>query len=112
MAGTSDGLFRWAPAATQWERIIDGSRRLRVTALVSDGRGRLIAGTPTGVLLSENGGDTWSAANTGLPSLRIRAITAAANGDIYVAVGRGDDDGRPATAADAVGVFRGRFAAR
>ena len=112
IAGTTDGMFRWRPVSSDWERLVTGSRRLRVTSLVSDGGGRLLAGTTFGVLVSEDGGDTWTAANSGLPSLYVRAITTAANGDIYVAVGRDESNGRPATAAGSVGVFRGRFAER
>jgi ligand-binding sensor domain-containing protein len=113
IAGTSDGMFRWTPRSRHREKLVTGSRRLRVTSLVSDDGGRLLAGTATGVLITEDSGDTWTAANDGLPSLRVRAIATAANGDIYVAVGSGDaNGGRPATASGTVGVFRGRFRGR
>ena len=88
IAGTGQGIFRWTPSRRDWEQLFGRSGRTRVSTLVVDGEARLIAGTTrAGVFVSEDGGDTWIAANLGLPTLRIRALAVAADGDVYVAAG-------------------------
>jgi ligand-binding sensor domain-containing protein len=87
--------------------------RSEVSSLVVDGEVRLIAGTTNaGVFVSEDGGDTWIAANLGLPTPRIRALAVAADGDVYVAAGPADGEadatGR-VTNANVRGIFKGRF---
>jgi photosystem II stability/assembly factor-like uncharacterized protein len=113
IAGTGQGIFRCTPSRRDWEQLLGGSGRTRVSSLVVDGEGRVIAGTTTaGVFVSENGGDTWIAANFGLLTRRIRALAVAADGDIYAAAGPADWEayatGRD-TNAGVRGIFRGRF---
>jgi Photosynthesis system II assembly factor YCF48 len=113
LAGTSQGIFRWTPSRRDWEQLFGRSGRTRVSSLILDGKGRVIAGTThAGVFVSEDGGDTWFAANVGLPTLRIRALAVAADGDVYAAVGPADWEvyatGRD-TNAGVRGIFRGRF---
>ena len=110
IAGTGEGIFRWTPERREWERLFDGSE---VSSLVVDGKARLIAGTTNaGAFVSEDGGDTWIAANLGLPTRRIRALAVAADGDVYVAVGPPDwrayATGRDSNAG-VRGIFKGRF---
>lgn len=91
IAGTGQGIFRWTPHRRDWEQRFGRSGRTRVSSLVVDGEGRVIAGTTNaGVFVSEDGGDTWIRANVGLPSLRIRALAVAAEGEIYAAAGPAD----------------------
>jgi photosystem II stability/assembly factor-like uncharacterized protein len=113
IAGTSQGIFRWTPSDRVWKQLFGDSRRTRVSSLVVDRQGRLIAGTTrAGVFVSEDGGETWTAANFGLPTLRIRALAVAADSDVYAAVGPPDWEayatGRDANAG-VRGIFRGRF---
>jgi photosystem II stability/assembly factor-like uncharacterized protein len=113
IAGTDQGIFRWTPDRRDWEQLMGRSGRTRVSSLVVDGAGRAIAGTTNaGVFVSEDGGDTWTAANFGLPTRRIRALAVAADGGIYAAAGPADleayDSGRH-TNAGVRGIFRGRF---
>jgi len=113
LAGTDQGIFRWTPNRRHWEQLFGRSGRTRVSSLVVDGEARLIAGTTTaGVFVSEDGGDTWIAANLGLPTRGIRALAIAAAGDVYVAAGPTDlkayATGRD-TNAGVRGIFRGRF---
>ena len=113
LAGTDQGIFRWTPNRRHWEQLFGRSGRTRVSSLVVDGEARLIAGTTTaGVFVSEDGGDTWIAANLGLPTRGIRALAIAAAGDVYVAAGPTDlkayATGRD-TNAGVRGIFKGRF---
>jgi hypothetical protein len=114
IAGTGQGIFRWTPDRLDWEQLFGRSGRTRVSSLVVDGEGRVIAGTTNaGVFVSEDGGDTWIAANVGLPTRRIRALAVAADGGIYAAAGPADLEayatGRD-TNAGVRGIFKGRFA--
>ena len=114
LAGTDQGIFRWTPTRRDWEHLFGRSGRTRVSTLVVDREARLIAGTTrAGVFVSEDGGDTWFAANFGLPTLRIRALAVAADGHIYAAAGPADLEayatGRD-TNAGVRGIFRGHFA--
>jgi Photosynthesis system II assembly factor YCF48 len=113
IAGTGQGIFRWTPNRRDWEQLFGSSGRTRVSSLVVDGEARLIAGTTNaGVFVSEDGGDTWIAANFGLPTPRIRALAVAADGDVYAAAGPADWEayatGRD-TNAGVRGIFKGRF---
>jgi hypothetical protein len=113
IAGTGQGIFRWTANRRDWEQLFGRSGRTRVSSLVADGEARLIAGTTNaGVFVSEDGGDTWIAANLGLPTPRIRALAVAADGDVYVAAGPADWEayatGRD-TNAGVRGIFKGRF---
>ena len=113
LVGTGQGIFRWRSSHRDWEQLFGRSGRTRVSSLVVDGAGRLIAGTNAGVFVSEDGGDTWISANLGLPALGIRALAVAADGNIYAAVGPQDwqayATGRYPNAG-VRGIFRGRFA--
>ena len=84
-----------------------------LSSLAADGEARLIAGTTNaGVFVSEDGGDTWIAANFGLPTRRIRAVAVATDGDVYTAVGPTDLDAYATghdTNAGVRGIFKGRF---
>ena len=113
IAGTDQGIFRWTANRRDWEHLFGRSGRTRVSSLVVDGEARLIAGTTrAGVFVSEDGGDTWIAANLGLPTPRIRALAVAADGDVYAAAGPSDVEayatGRD-TNAGVRGIFKGRF---
>ena len=114
IVGTDQGIFRWTPSRREWEQFFGRSGRTEVSSLVVDAQGRVIAGTTTaGIFVSEDGGETWIAANLGLPTRRIRALAVAADGDIYAAAGPSDLEayatGRD-TNAGVRGIFRGRFA--
>jgi hypothetical protein len=113
IAATDQGIFRWTPNRRDWEQLFGRSGRTRVSSLVVDGQAHLIAGTTNaGVFVSEDGGDTWIAANLGLPTPRIRALAVAADGDVYAAAGPADWEayatGRD-TNAGVRGIFKGRF---
>jgi photosystem II stability/assembly factor-like uncharacterized protein len=113
IAGADQGIFRWTPNRRDWEHLFGRSGRTRVSTVVVDGKARLIAGTTrAGIFVSEDGGDTWTAANLGLPTRRIRILAVAADGDVYVAAGPPDFEayatGRD-TNAGVRGIFRGRF---
>ena len=114
IVGTGQGIFRWRSSRRDWQHLFGHSGRTRVTSLVVDQAGRVIAGTNLGVFVSEDAGDTWTGANLGLPSRRIRALAVGADGDIYAAVGPADWVAY-ATGPDAIagvhGLFRGRFSA-
>jgi ligand-binding sensor domain-containing protein len=111
IAGTSQGIFRWTPNRPDWQRLFGESGRTRVSSLVVNVEGRIVAGTTNaGVFVSEDGGDTWIAANVGLPPRRIGALAVAADGDIYVAVGPALYGTRRDINAGVRGIFRGHFA--
>jgi ligand-binding sensor domain-containing protein len=115
MAGTGQGIFRWAADRRDWEQLFGRSGRTRVSSLVLDGKGRVIAGTTNaGVFVSEDGGDTWIAANVGLATLQIRALAVAADGDVYAAAGPADWEAYAATGRTTNvglrGIFKGHFA--
>ena len=114
LAGTGQGIFRWTAKRGDWEQLLGQSRRRRVSSLVVDGAGRVIAGTTkAGVFVSEDRGDTWIAANLGLPTLQIRALAVAADGDLYAAAGPQDWELYAATGhshGGVRGIFKGRFA--
>lgn len=63
VAGTDNGIFTWAPKATIWARVpthLDsGEARPRVTELLAQPPGRLLAATSKGVIRSPDGGRTW-----------------------------------------------------
>ncbi len=113
LAGTGEGIFRWTPNRREWEQLFG---RSEVASLVVDGKARLIAGTTkAGVFVSEDGGDTWIAANLGLPTPHIRALAVAADGDVYVAVGPDNWEAAAAsrdTNPGVRGIFKGRFTSR
>jgi ligand-binding sensor domain-containing protein len=110
IAATGEGIFRWTPNRRDWEQRFGHSE---VSSLVVDGKSRLIAGTAdVGVVVSEDGGDTWIAAKVGLPTPRILAVALAADGDVYVAAGPADWDTDAAgrdTHTGVRGIFKGRF---
>ncbi len=113
LAGTSRGIFRWSPTRREWQQLFGRSGGTEVSSLVVDAGGRVIAGTThAGVFVSEDRGDTWIAANVGLPTLRIRALSVAVDGDLYAAAGPPDWElsatGR-ATNPGVRGIFKGRF---
>ena len=114
IAGTGQGIFRLTPSRRDWEQLLGHSGRTRVASLVVDGEGRVIAGTTNaGVFVSEDGGDTWIAANLGLPTRRIRALAVAADGGIYAAAGPADLEAYATGNGEGAGVrgiFRGHFA--
>jgi photosystem II stability/assembly factor-like uncharacterized protein len=116
IAGTGQGIFRWTPNRRDWEQLFPRSGRTRVSCLGVGGEARLIAGTTNaGVFVSEDRGDTWIAANLGLPTRRIRALAVAADGDVYVAAGPADWEASAAgrdTNAGVRGIFKGRFTGR
>ena len=116
IAGTSQGIFRWTPTRRDWEQLFGRSGRTRVSSLVVEGEARLIVGTTNvGVVVSEDGGDTWTAANLGLPTPRISALAVAADGDVYAAAGSADWEAYTAgreTNPGVRGIFKGRFTGR
>jgi photosystem II stability/assembly factor-like uncharacterized protein len=116
IAGTGQGIFRWTPDRRDWEHLFGRSGRTRVTSVVVDGKARLIAGTTkAGVFVSEDGGDTWIAANLGLATLRIRSLAVAADGDVYAAAGPADWEAYATSRDINAGVraiFKGRFTSR
>jgi ligand-binding sensor domain-containing protein len=117
IAGTDQGIFRWTPDRRDWEQLCGRSGRTRVSSLVVDRKGRVIAGTTNaGVFVSEDGGDTWIGANVALPTLQIRALAVAADGDVYAAAGPADWEAEAATGrttnARVRGIFKGRFTGR
>ena len=69
VAGTDDGIFKRAPGAASWTRLdtrLAGRElRPRVTDLIAAPPSRLIAGTSNGVLLSVDGGRSWSQPSVG-----------------------------------------------
>ncbi|MCC6174978.1 MAG: hypothetical protein IT305_06710 [Chloroflexi bacterium] len=73
-AGAHDGLHRWSSG--QWQHLLTGSRVLALACLAGDGPDpRLLAGTEDdGVLVSHDGGRTWTGANPGLLDLTILAL--------------------------------------
>jgi len=64
LVGTDDGIFMRAPDATIWTHVstvVDGERvRPRVTDLIALEGGRIVAGTPTGIIQSPDGGESWT----------------------------------------------------
>jgi photosystem II stability/assembly factor-like uncharacterized protein len=113
VVGTDQGIFRLTPNSRSWQKFELRTGRTRVSSLVVESSGRLIAGTTTaGVFVSEDRGQTWTAANLGLPTLRVRALAAGADGYLYAATGRGSADSQVTEPGGPVGVFRGRFVSR
>ena len=86
--GGHSGLFRWQPARPGWEHLLSGSRVLALSVVPGGAPGdaiaradlaglTLLAGTEEdGVLLSRDGGRTWTGANPGLLDLTILALAA------------------------------------
>jgi hypothetical protein len=84
-----------------------------VSSLLVDGEGRIVAGTTTaGVFVSGDGGETWIAANLGLPTRGIRGLAIAVDGDLYAAAGPEDWELDPVKDRNAGrrGIYKGRFA--
>lgn len=104
IAGTDSGIFRWLRDSLAWQEADAG----KVSSLALHSSGRIIAGTfDAGVFVSEDGGQTWTPANEGLPTLRVRALAAGPDGYLYAATGRRYPDGTDA--GGPVRIFRGRF---
>ncbi len=64
LAGTDDGIFARTPEARSWTpvRTVLEGRELhpRVTELLAESSGRILAATPNGVIRSLDGGRTWT----------------------------------------------------
>jgi photosystem II stability/assembly factor-like uncharacterized protein len=85
LAGTTGGLFESRDAGKSFRRI---TPEVVVNALVFDpGRpARLVMGTESeGVLVSEDGGESFTSGSRGLAEARLSAVTAAGDGRVVVA---------------------------
>jgi photosystem II stability/assembly factor-like uncharacterized protein len=85
LAGTTGGLFESRDAGKSFRRI---TPEVVVNALVFDpGRpSRLVMGTESeGVLVSEDGGESFTSGSRGLAEARLSAVTATGNGRVLVA---------------------------
>ncbi|HVQ31844.1 MAG TPA: hypothetical protein VMV21_19765, partial [Vicinamibacteria bacterium] len=103
LAGTDDGLFLYAAHCGYWRRlatVVRGvERHPRVTRLAAASERLFAAATPTGLLVSRDGGDSWEGQALGLAadatavafSDRAPFILAAATA---LGVFRSDDEGR------------------
>jgi sugar lactone lactonase YvrE len=84
-AGTLNfGVFRSATHGTTWKVASNGLPDLDVYALAVDPDGRVFAGTGTGLYISKNNGDSWTAPS-GFPSVKVQAIAVNGLGHVYVA---------------------------
>jgi hypothetical protein len=84
-AGTLNfGVFRSATHGTTWKVASSGMADLDVYALAVDPEGRIFAGTGTGLYISKNNGDSWTAPS-GFPSVKVQAIAVNAHGHVYAA---------------------------
>jgi ligand-binding sensor domain-containing protein/class 3 adenylate cyclase len=74
------GILQWNETKTRLWTTTDGLPTLHVNALVLDPKGRLIAGTDSGLVIRQ--GERWTrvAADNSLPSLRVTAIYADSSG--------------------------------
>jgi hypothetical protein len=71
LAAAADGLYRGSPNGTEWERSVVPETPVTAAAATPDGE-RLFAGTrPARLFVSEDGGETWTAAD-GFESLPSR----------------------------------------
>jgi photosystem II stability/assembly factor-like uncharacterized protein len=67
LAGTRMGIYRWAPDADRWEPLPQGFQDRHVQVLESGPHSQVFyAGTDTGLLRSEDGGQTWVEVASGL----------------------------------------------
>ena len=114
LAGTAFGVSRWRPGDDTWERLaLSREEKPRVSSVILDGSGHLIAATSAaGVLISSDQGQTWRPANRGLATRRIRRMALAPDGELYIATGTDglnyDDSGTGAR----IRIYKGRLVQR
>jgi uncharacterized protein YjdB len=90
VTATSDGKSAWAGVAvgaTVWEPTMQVDATVATLAFVP-GSGDLFAGVMgDGLLRSQDGGNTWSAANTGITTNVIFSVVATSQGDLFASSG-------------------------
>lgn len=111
LAGTTFGMFRWKPGNDGWEALaLSREERPRVSSLILDGSGRLVAATSVaGVLVSRDQGRTWRPANRGLATRRVRRMVAAPGDELYLATGTNGLEYGDRVTGGRIRIYRGRW---
>jgi photosystem II stability/assembly factor-like uncharacterized protein len=112
LAGTTFGLFRWTRRGDGWEELgLSREEKPGVTSVLLDADGRLLAATSAaGVLISSDRGRTWTSANRGLATRRIRRMVLAPDGAVYIATGT--DGSGDAAIGGRIRIYKGRLVLR
>ena len=87
LAGTTFALSRWKRGEDRWEELaLSREERPRVVSVIVDATGNLVtASSGAGVFVSSDQGRTWTPANRGLATRRIRRMVVGPDGEFYVA---------------------------
>lgn len=87
--GGPAGLFRLTHGATQWQQLTDGLPADGFQRIAFGSAGKVFAGTFShGIYLSNDGGDTWSADNSGIANFTtVGAFATDSQGYLYTSVG-------------------------
>ena len=106
LAGTTFALSRWKRGEDRWEELaLSREERPRVVSVIVDATGNLVAASSTvGVFISSNQGRTWTPANRGLATRRIRRMVLGPDGEFYIAT--------DAVIGGPTKIYRGRPVAR
>lgn len=88
-AGTKQGVYRSSDGGVTWEAVTLGLREFNVTALATDARGNVFAGTSpasglANVYRSRNHGGLWTSLALPSPPYEVPAIGIAPDGAVYV----------------------------
>jgi photosystem II stability/assembly factor-like uncharacterized protein len=67
----SDGLYKTTTGGTSWTHLTSFPEPGALVIAVTPSGNRVYAGTPTGVYMSADGGNTWTPKNVGLPATKV-----------------------------------------
>ena len=74
-AGTTEGLWKSEDGGTSWRQVTDGSWVINAVELPANHPGRVVLGTEKlGVMVSDDGGETFHAANEGFNHRQVFAV--------------------------------------
>ncbi len=111
LAGTTFALSRWKRGDDRWEELaLSREEKPRVSSLILDANGYLVAATSAaGALISSDQGRTWSPANRGLATRRIRRMALGPDGELYIATGTDGLDNGDGSVEGRVRIYKGRL---